>query len=243
MVEGNCTPDEFGASASVEPGGGSTIVSYHEICQTHNIPGACQASSNYYHSISIQEVNNLIANKNCLQTTNTSNQKPTANANPCTGNVNIPKQTPFELTGSGSDSDGNNTLIFNWEQMDKAPARVVPWETAGLTTGPLFRSFLPSSTGNKRSFPGIANILVAKSDNCTSTGNISESQDPPASALLSGHNTSQAVTLTANDGNGNTKSCQYVLTAKNMTSPMLNCPAILRATRIPASVRPWSLIP
>jgi len=133
-------------------------VSYHEICQTHNIPGACQASSNYYHSISIQEVNNLIANKNCLQTTNTSNQKPTANANPCTGNVNIPKQTPFELTGSGSDSDGNNTLIFNWEQMDKAPARVVPWETAGLTTGPLFRSFLPSSTGNKRSFPGIANI-------------------------------------------------------------------------------------
>lgn len=162
--EGNCTPDQFGTAAAVEPGGGSTIVSYWDICESHKIPGACEASGNYYHSVSIQEVNALVNNllgmmPQVLSTTATANQKPTVNANPCGGNVHLPKGTPFELDGSGNDADGNGTLTYNWEQMDRAPARMVPWTAGSLTTGPLFRSFQPSSTGNKRSFPSMANIL------------------------------------------------------------------------------------
>jgi hypothetical protein len=42
---------------------------------------------------------------------------------------------------------------------------------------------------------------------------------------LSGHNTSQIITLTADDGNGNTMDCQFLVTVKDETDPMLTCPA------------------
>jgi hypothetical protein len=63
--------------------------------------------------------------------------------------------------------------------------------------------------------------LVTKTDNCAST--ISETQSPAASTILTGHNTSQVVTLTANDGNGNTATCSFVVTLKDITPPVIVC--------------------
>ena len=50
----------------------------------------------------------------------------------------IPIRTPFTLTGSATDSDGN-TLIYLWEQND--PRHGQPALTNAPSTGPLFRVF------------------------------------------------------------------------------------------------------
>ncbi|MBN8684899.1 MAG: HYR domain-containing protein [Chitinophagales bacterium] len=68
-----------------------------------------------------------------------------------------------------------------------------------------------------------AYALAAKSDNCAAT--VSETQSPAASTLLSGHNAAQTVTFTANDGNGNTATCQFTVTVKDVTAPSITCPA------------------
>lgn len=66
-------------------------------------------------------------------------------------------------------------------------------------------------------------VLLNKSDNCAT--NITEVQSPAASTVLSGHNATQTVVLTANDGNGNTATCQFTVTAKDIAAPAITCPA------------------
>jgi len=64
---------------------------------------------------------------------------------------------------------------------------------------------------------------VSLSDNCTAVGLITVTQTPPSSTILSGHNDSELVTLTANDGNGNTASCSFTVTLKDVTLPIAKC--------------------
>ena len=68
-------------------------------------------------------------------------------------------------------------------------------------------------------------VLVSKTDNCTASSGITESQTPAAFTPLSGHNDVKTVTLTANDGHGNTSICSFTLTLKDVTPPTLICPA------------------
>ncbi len=64
---------------------------------------------------------------------------------------------------------------------------------------------------------------VSVSDNCNP--NPSVTQSPVASTILSGHNDVETVTLTANDGNGNTQFCTFTVTLKDQTKPLITCPA------------------
>jgi hypothetical protein len=64
---------------------------------------------------------------------------------------------------------------------------------------------------------------LSLSDNCTASGLITVTQTPPANTVLSGHNDSELVTLTANDGNGNTSSCSFTVTLKDVTLPTALC--------------------
>ncbi|MFM9947180.1 MAG: choice-of-anchor Q domain-containing protein [Saprospiraceae bacterium] len=60
-------------------------------------------------------------------------------------------------------------------------------------------------------------------DNC---GTVSFTQNPAANtAVASSHNGTVLVTITANDGNGNTSNCQVTLTGKDVTQPTFTCPA------------------
>ena len=61
------------------------------------------------------------------------------------------------------------------------------------------------------------------SDNCNPSPTVTQS--PASSTLLTGHNATQTVTLTANDGNGNTATCTLVVTLKDVTAPSISCPA------------------
>jgi len=59
-------------------------------------------------------------------------------------------------------------------------------------------------------------------DNCNATPAVT--QMPAAGTVLSGHNDEEIVTLTANDGHGNTTPCTFKVILKDVTPPMITCP-------------------
>ncbi|MEW5676463.1 reprolysin-like metallopeptidase [Flavobacterium enshiense] len=137
--------------AQLEPGSGSTIMSYAGIT-TKDVQ---QNSDAYFHAISIQQVTDLIKTKTFGTITNTGNAVPVVNAGL---NFTIPKGTPFMLNGSATDANSTDALTYSWEQMDVGNATAsVP--TATATTGPLFRSYLPT-VSPIRYFPNMNSILA-----------------------------------------------------------------------------------
>ena len=146
------THSNEGTGAQMEPGSGSTIMGYAGITGTTT---DVQAHSDaYFHAFSIQQVTNYVKTTTCQTTTVTGNSIPTANAGI---NYTIPKGTPFMLTGSATDANGD-ALTYDWEQMDAGTSTsTIP--SATRTTGPAFRSISPSASPT-RYFPRIATILT-----------------------------------------------------------------------------------
>ncbi len=122
-----CAGNRIPATA-VEPGSGSTIMSYAGICGAENLQDNSDAT---FHGMSIGQMvsySTLGGGSSCGTLASTGNTAPTADAGT---NFTIPKSTPFALTGSALDPE-LDTLSYQWDQMD-----------AGT---PLFRSFLPKDT-------------------------------------------------------------------------------------------------
>lgn len=147
--------------AQMEPGSGSTIMSYGGNSDSegyHVVP----IRDHYFHAVSIQQVTAYLALVTCGTTQSAGNNAPTANAG---NNFTIPKSTPFQLTGSGSDADEDN-LTYVWEQMDNVlDEDDFPWEPNPTHTfGPEFRS-RPPLTSAARIFPILENILDGTNTN------------------------------------------------------------------------------
>ncbi|WP_309613015.1 reprolysin-like metallopeptidase [Flavobacterium sp.] len=143
-----------GTGANMEPGSGSTIMGYAGITSQDVQPH----SDAYFHAISIQQVTNNIKAKTCSVNIATGNATPTANAGL---DYTIPKSTPFMLTGSGSDANGD-VLTYNWEQFDNAASTETGANSVASgtrTSGPTFRSY-NSSTSPIRYFPRMASVLT-----------------------------------------------------------------------------------
>lgn len=137
------------ASTAWEPGSGSTIMSYAGIMGSDNIQLNSDA---YFHIGNIGEIRSFLATISSVGTTTpTGNSVPTANAGP---DYTIPANTPFALTGSGTDADGD-PLTYTWEQYDLGPATALGTYSA---TAPLFRS-LPGTSNPVRTFPNLTNLL------------------------------------------------------------------------------------
>uniref|UniRef100_UPI0035664C44 beta strand repeat-containing protein n=1 Tax=Lutibacter sp. TaxID=1925666 RepID=UPI0035664C44 len=64
--------------------------------------------------------------------------------------------------------------------------------------------------------------LTTAADNC---GMVSVSQSPILGTVISGHGTVQTITLTVNDGNGNSDSTSFDVTLADATPPTITCPA------------------
>ncbi len=143
-------------AAAVEPGSGSTIMAYAGICS----PNIQTNSDAYFHAISIQEVINFTQNgsgSSCASFSSDGNNVPTVFG----GNDKyIPIGTPFELTATASDSDGDQ-LTYCWEQMDNGIAPMPP--SSNNAVGPLFRSILPT-TNATRTFPDKISLLNNSND-------------------------------------------------------------------------------
>jgi len=170
---GFCAGNNRWASTAVEPGSGSTIMAYANICGSDNIQGF---SDDYFHNVSIQQIavyTFLNEGFGCADTTLTGNTGPDVDL-PEGGWV-IPQNTPFALTASGTDVDGDD-LTYCWEQFDIGPAGA---PDAPQGSAPLFRSFQPS-TDPERWFPQKSDII-----NQTSTlGEILPSYDRSMTFVL-----------------------------------------------------------
>lgn len=148
----NCGSGNRNAATAYEPGSGSTIMGYAGICGAQDI----QSNSDpYFHSVSFDEIVTFTTEGGgsaCGSVASTGNTLPTATVPP--GGFTIPARTPFALTGSGGDADGDG-ITYNWEEFDLGSAGAPGRETVA----PFFRSW-PASTGPTRIFPRLSNLLA-----------------------------------------------------------------------------------
>ncbi len=141
--------------SSVEPGSGSTIMGYAGTgsCSTSQYVKEYPAfADEYFHAKSLEEIESYVQSIDCQVEYLLNNDPPVANAGI---NYIIPKSTPFVLTALGiEENDDNDT--YCWEQMN--PEQVETPLLSSDTTGPAFRSYLPT-TSPRRYFPALPFIL------------------------------------------------------------------------------------
>lgn len=151
----NCSAGQFVSSSAYEVGSGSTIMAYAGICAGDNLQPNSDA---LYHVRSIDQITNFRDNGgtggSCGTTAGTGNTPPGVNAG---ADFTIPRNTPFVLTATGSDGNGD-ALSYAWEQYDAAPAQVGGFPSNAATSGPLFRPFLPVLSAS-RTVPRLSAVL------------------------------------------------------------------------------------
>ncbi|MFN8289736.1 MAG: zinc-dependent metalloprotease family protein [Chitinophagaceae bacterium] len=155
-VTSNCGGGNRNNSTAYEVGSGTTIQAYAGICGADDIQ---PHSDPYFHTVSFDEIGNYITSGSggsCPVSTSTGNTLPVITAMNNNG-VSIPIGTPFTLSGSATDANGD-ALTYSWEEWDLGTAGA--WNNgATSTTAPLFKSRIPKTTG-ERTFPDIAVILA-----------------------------------------------------------------------------------
>ncbi len=135
---------------AMEPGSASTIMGYAGICA----PNVQNNSDDHFHGVSLEEIHFEIMSTGhqCEAITPLSNTAPTITGT--NGGATIPAGTPFALTATVTDPDGD-PLTYNWEQMDNQTSTQPPVATS--TGGPNFRSW-SSDSSPTRYFPKLSAI-------------------------------------------------------------------------------------
>jgi hypothetical protein len=143
--------DQWSSTSAMEPGSGTTIMSYGHAGGNDNIQGYPDP---YFHSRSLEQI--VVYVDASIPTVGTraatGNTIPTVSAGP---DFTIPAQTPFILSATGSDGDGD-VLTCSWEQRDVGVQRDLNAADDGIS--PLFRVWNPT-TDPTRTFPRLADLL------------------------------------------------------------------------------------
>jgi hypothetical protein len=143
-------------TAAYEPGSGITIMAYAGVCGAQDL---ALHSIDTFHVKSLQQIvaySQTGGGNACAATTASGNTPPTVSV---TGGPswNIPKQTPFTLSATGSDVNGD-TVTYDWQEFDLGTATsAVPNTDADGVARPIFRPYLP--TTGSRTFPQLTYIL------------------------------------------------------------------------------------
>jgi hypothetical protein len=191
----NCSSGNRSDISSWEPGSGSTIMGYAGICGSQNLQLNSDA---YFHTGSIEEILETAEARNCGALTTIQNTIPVADAG---ADFTVPANTPFKLTGTGSDADGD-ALTYTWEQFDLGTA------SSGVSTmvddgsRPLFRSREPSASP-ERYFPNLVDF---------SSGTLSIGEAMPTT------NRDLNFRLTVRDGKGGVATDEMVVTVSTAAS-------------------------
>jgi hypothetical protein len=131
-------------------------MAYAGICGADNTQ---QHSDPYFHAKSLEEINTWIEGNGgaCTVETAGTDAAPVIDTGSLPPEVTIPIHTPFALSGTATDADGD-ALTYNWEQYDLGPPTTLAQGDTG--DGPIFRSF-NATTGGTRVFPKIETVLGA----------------------------------------------------------------------------------
>ena len=156
---GACTTRE--QATSVEPGAGITLMSYAFTCGTDDYLAVHESGTEivkFFHSINYTQAITYVetgSGSTCGTVTTTGNTPPTVTM-PST--YTVPKSTPFELTGTATDPNGD-ALTYSWEGMSVGGiATPTAADLDDTAKPPFFRSYNPKTIG-KRTFPLLDAIL------------------------------------------------------------------------------------
>ncbi len=152
------------ASAAFEPGSATTIMGYAGIC-----PVNTQNNSDaYFHNHSYNQIISFSqggAGNSCASTSNTGNAIPSVDAKNGQDGLTIPISTPFELTATGSDPNGD-AITYTWEEYDLGPSTPDAASFNNPTGNqPIFRSWTGTDSPT-RIFPRITDLI----NNTTAVG-------------------------------------------------------------------------
>ena len=142
---------ESGTGVNVEPGSGSTVMSYAGITGGTDVQ---PHSDGYFHISSIIQVQNNLIVKTCDIETATTNNPPVITP---MADVTIPKGTAFVLNAEATDSE-NDPLNYTWEQVDNATTAISKTNLGATTSGASFRSIMGTASPI-RYFPKFETVM------------------------------------------------------------------------------------
>ena len=143
-----------GTGQNKEIGSGITIMGYAGITAQDVAPHSIEI----YHEASIAQIQANLATKTCPVSVDISANN-TAPVIAVVSNYTIPISTPFVLTGSATDINGD-PITYCWEQNDNSTTSgTASVASPTKTTGPNWLSFSPTASPT-RTFPKLSTILA-----------------------------------------------------------------------------------
>ncbi|PID33836.1 MAG: hypothetical protein CR955_00865 [Thiotrichales bacterium] len=146
-----------GEGTAVEPGSGSTIMSYAGLCGSDDLQDKVDAQ---FHVVSILEI---MANTRSGDGSSCGVRTPVTNENPIVSageDFTVPARTPIVLIAEASDIDGD-ALTYSWEQIDSGRAGSLNVDNGD---GALFRSRALTSS-NMRFIPQLSDVFKGQASN------------------------------------------------------------------------------
>jgi hypothetical protein len=152
----SCGGGNRSSGSAYEPGSGITIMAYAGICGNQNLAAH---SIDTFHVKSLESIVSFSQNGSgnaCAVTTSSGNTPPSVAVvgGPA---FNVPKQTPFTLTASANDVNGD-AITYDWQEYDLGASTTAVPNTDADGARPIFRPYLPT-TSPIRTYPSLQFIL------------------------------------------------------------------------------------
>jgi hypothetical protein len=208
--DGACSGNRV-ASSAYEPGSGITIEAYAGLCNSQTLAAN---SIDTFHVKSIEAITAYSkGGSTCAQVTVVPNSAPSVFG---PGNFTIPKQTPFSLTATATDREGD-AITYDWEEYDlgASAGSMVPNSDADGQARPIFRVYSPV-VGGTRTVPSLQYILNNANVPPATTGSFLTGELLPA---ISRAMTFQVVARDNHAGGGGLRTATSVVTVDGTSGP------------------------